>query len=587
MAIEKLTWDLGAVKSSEADVKNLRTVVARFCKKYSSGKLSISNLDKAIASYEDIYTAMSKIMTYAFLDLQTDLQNHEKQKFFQKMSEMNTAISADVVFFTVDMLNFELKDIQKELKDSAYLPWIENSFRFKEHMLSHEGEKVMTMKSLSGASAWCSLYDELMARIEFDFNGTPKTLTEICSIAAEDDDKDNRKAASIALGKGLKENEFFVKSIYNNLVLDWSIDSSLGKYKTPEEGRHVSNNIDKKAVDHMLKAATDAFSKVTHRFYKTKAKLLGQDKLDYWDRAVIVKKTGFLDRHFTYEESSSVVLGAFKEFSPIFYEIAKEFIEKGWVDVMPKKGKASGAFAHPGSVDTHQYVLLNFMGKYHDVLTEAHELGHGIHQHLASKKGTLLSETPITLAEIASIFCENIVYEKIKQEADTDIKKIEITCMKLDGTMASLFRQISFFMFEKRAHKKRAAGVLSSGELSELWVETLKEYLGPYVNIDDCVASYWEYIQHFFHSPFYVYSYSFAEILVNALYDCYKNASKKDEFVEKYIKMLSQGGAERYDVAMKKFGLDTGSASFWKSSMKVFETQVDELENLCRVAEIC
>jgi oligoendopeptidase F len=587
MVIEKLTWDLGAVESSEADVEKLRSVVAKFCKKYGSGKLKVDNLDKAIPAYEDICTAMSKVMTYAYLNLQTDLQNHEKQKFFQKMSEMNTAISADIVFFTVDMLNLKLKDIQKKLKNSKYIPWIENSFRFKDHMLSHEGEKVMTMKSLAGSSAWCNLYDELMTRIEFDFKGEPKTLSEICSIAAEDDDRDNRKKASVALGKGLKENEFLVKSIYNNLVLDWSTDSSLCRYKAPEEMRHVSNNIDQKAVDYMLKASVDAFSRITHRFYMLKAKLLGHDKLEYWDRSVVIKKTSFLDRHFTYEESSDVVLNAFKEFSPVFHKIAAEFIERGWIDVMPKKGKTSGAFAHPGSVDTHQYILLNFMGRYHDVLTEAHELGHGIHQSLASKKGTLLSETPITMAEIASIFCENIVYEKIKQEADTDQKKIEILCMKLDGTMASLFRQISFFLFEKRVHEKRAAGVLSTEELSVLWMETLKEYLGPYVNIDDCISNYWEYIQHFFHSPFYVYSYSFAEILVNALYDCYKNSLRKEAFVEKYIEMLSQGGAERYDVALKKFGLDPGSASFWKSSMKVFEAQVDELENLCRVAKIC
>ncbi|MDR1488737.1 MAG: M3 family oligoendopeptidase [Holosporales bacterium] len=579
--IEKLSWDLSDIKCSEQDEQQIVVCVSEFIEKYGANKLSIKNLQEAIIDYEKIGTKTAKLGSYAFLQLQTQIEDEEASKYFAKISEFLGGIAAKLAFFTVKILEFDIKKIKKKLKESKYLPWIENFFRYKDHFLTKEGEEVFVLKDETSSNTWVRLYDKIMSKAVFKLDGKEYTESEILQIMSYDESANRRKAAAHALHTGLNDNMFNIEFIYNCIMLDVSVSRKIRKYNYPEDIMHAHNDIDKAAIDAMTDAVVANYSKTAHRYYKIKAKLLGYgDKIEYWDRNAAVKQSKFLDRHFSYEESTNIVLSTFGEFSPIFRKIAENFITQGWIDVMPKKGKRSGAFAHPCSVDTHQYIILNFFGKIRDVSTMAHELGHGIHMNLAAKKGTLLAETPLTLSEIASIFCEKLVFEKLKKEAQTPAEKIDLLCMKLEDSINTIIRQVAFFNFERKAHKHRECGELSSKDLSSIFLDTQRECLGPHVKVDDIVGNYWGYVSHFFHSPFYVYSYAFAEIMVVALYNFYKKVRNGEDFKEKYINMLSNGGAERYDIALGKFNLDTQGKEFWDAGVKDIVNMIDELESL-------
>jgi oligoendopeptidase F len=390
------------------------------------------------------------------------------------------------------------------------------------------------------------------------------------------------------MGNVLKQHSFYIKHIYNNVILDHSINARLRKYESPEDVKHVHNNIEKESVDYLRQAVVEGYKSTSHRYYQIKAKLLGKDRLKYWDRNVSVKKSEILDRKFSYDEAVDIVLKGYSEFSQEFCGIAKKFVENGWIDVMPKPGKTSGAFLHQGSCDLHPYILLNFFGSLRDVSTLAHELGHGIHQMLAAPNGPLLAEIPLTLAETASLFGEKLIFESTLKNASSDLEKVDMLCSKLDDTMNSVIRQIAFFEFEREVHSERQKKELSAEDISSIWMKGQLESLGEYVEIEEEVTSHcWSYISHFFHSPFYLYSYAFGEIFVNSLYNRYVNLEDKRNFVNKYTCLLSNGGMKGYDVAASEFGLNVKSLAFWRDGMTAIEEQVNDLEALCRGLSLC
>lgn len=544
-------------------------------------KINVKNLAEALETYENIAKKLEKISAYAFLQLQTKLNNQDSIEHYQKISEWLSKIQANLVFFDIELLKLDLKLIQKELKSNKFLPWIENCFRFRDHMLSREAEEVVALKQTTSRNSWLRMYDEILSMMDFDIDGQKKKLPEITEIANHSNNRNIREKASKALSEGLKKHSFYIKSIYNNIVLDWSIDANLRKYEKLEDPRHVSNNIDSESVEKLREAVVESYKETAHEYYKIKAKLLGVDRLQYWDRNASIKKSKFLDKKFSYEDAVNVTLNSYKQFSAKFESIARMFVEKAWIDVMPSHGKTSGAFSHHASVEVHPYILLNFFGNIRDASTLAHELGHGIHQVLASKNGALLAETPITLSEVASLFGEKLVFENLMKTTQNDLEKIDLMCSRLDDTMNSVVRQIAFFEFEREAHRARKQKELSIEDLSNIWLRKQKECLGKHVIIDDCISNYWCYISHFFQCPFYVYAYAFGEILVNALYDVYQNSQDRADFVEKYTNMLAQGGIERYDVALSKFKLDVKNSAFWEKGAKVIARQVKDLEALC------
>ncbi len=545
-----LSWQLQDLQVSMDSRESVELFVSAFKNKFSR-TLNLENLSEAVEIYEDIVRKLEKISAYAFLQLQTKLNNQNSIEYYQQISEWLAKMQAELVFFDVELLEINIEEIQKKLKNNKFLPWIENCFRYRQHMLSRDAEEVLALKQSTSNSSWGRLYDEILSMATFEMdNASKKTLPEIIEIANHSYDPIEREKASKSLGKGLEQYSFYIKTIYNNIMLDWSIDSNLRKYEHPESMRHVSNNIDQISVDNLRRAVVEDYKETSHKYYKIKAKLLGKKKIQYWDRNASIRKSRFFDREFSYEEAVDITLNSYRYFSPEFAQIAQTFVEKSWIDVMPAVGKTSGAFSHHASVEVHPYILLNFFGKVRDISTLAHELGHGIHQTLASQNGALLAETPITLSEVASLFGEKLVYENLLKTTQNDLEKI------------------------KRKE-------LSISDLSAIWMQKQQECLGEYVILDNCLQNYWCYISHFFRSPFYVYAYSFGEILVNALYDSYENSSNKSDFVAKYTNMLSKGGGEKYDCAMASFGLDVNRTDFWQKGVDVIAKQVNDLEALC------
>ncbi|GHT88335.1 oligoendopeptidase F [Alphaproteobacteria bacterium] len=581
------TWQLEDIYSSahakelSSDCELVERLIEDFCAKHKN-KLTIDALQESIVDYETIINFAEKIGGYAFLQLQTRLDNHEALTFFQEKTEWLCEVSSRLVFFCNDIARLDKKKVEASIERSEilkkYESWISNCFRYQPHLLSNEAEEALAKKFMTSSNSWIRMFDEILACLQFNFEGEEKTFTELLEIANHSDNEEKRARAAKSISEKLTENSFYFKHIYNNVMLDRRIENKLRNYEKPESFRNLSNNIDQASVDFLVEAIESRYEQTSHRYYALKAKILGKQKLEYWDRNISIKLSNIFNKKFDYKAAAGLVLETFCAFSPIFADIASDFINKNWIDVYPKLGKTSGAFACSCSTSVHPYILLNYFDTIRDVSTLAHELGHGIHQVLAAKNGALLAETPITLAELASLFAEKLLFEKLFANAETIEEKIDLLCWRLDDTINSTIRQISFFKFERDAHELRSTKELFVEDLSEIFLKNQRKCLGNSVNVDECVGIYWTYISHFFHSPFYVYAYAFGEIFVNALYKNYKKFS--DNFVEKYIKMLSKGGIDRYDIAAQTFDLDPSKKEFWKDGVDEIEAQINYLENL-------
>ena len=581
------TWKLEDIYNSPSDEQLrkdqefVKSSVSDFKQKYQN-KLSVDFLVASINEYESIIGMIEKIASYSFLYTQTRLDDSDALAFYQKTVEFLTSVESELVFYELEVAKL---DYNKTIEVSGdYRSWIEGLFRFKDHMLSTQVEETLSKKSITSIIGWIRLYDEILSRIDFDFEGKTISLPEIMEIASHSNNSEKREKASRIAGSRLEQESFYIKHIYNNILVDKSTNDKLRGYAKPESSRHLNNNIDQISVDNLADAVVDGYKETSQKYYKLKAKLLNKTNFEYWDRNAPVQLSEILNRKFEYREACDIVLNMFGRFSRVFQDIARDFIEKSWIDVYPAKSKTSGAFSHSCCCDVHPYILLNYFGSVRDISTLAHELGHGIHQTLSSKNGSLLSNTPITLSEVASLFSEKLLFEDMYQQTKNDLERIDLICSKLDDTINSVMRQIAFFEFERRAHELRKERELSNQDFCKIFLDTQNECLGSAVNIDPVIGNYWTYISHFFHSPFYVYAYAFGEIFTNALYETYKKSGS--EFVETYIDVLSRGGIDRYDVVASRFGLDTGSVKFWKSGVELIKDQVNNLETLCDSAKI-
>ncbi|MBQ8651441.1 MAG: M3 family oligoendopeptidase [Alphaproteobacteria bacterium] len=581
------TWKLEDIYNSPSDEQLrkdqefVKSSVSDFKQKYQN-KLSVDFLVASINEYESIIGMIEKIASYSFLYTQTRLDDSDALAFYQKTVEFLTSVESELVFYELEVAKL---DYNKTIEVSGdYRSWIEGLFRFKDHMLSTQVEETLSKKSITSIIGWIRLYDEILSRIDFDFEGKTISLPEIMEIASHSNNSEKREKASRIAGARLEQESFYIKHIYNNILVDKSTNDKLRGYAKPESSRHLNNNIDQISVDNLADAVVDGYKETSQKYYKLKAKLLNKTNFEYWDRNAPVQLSEILNRKFEYREACDIVLNMFGRFSRVFQDIARDFIEKSWIDVYPAKSKTSGAFSHSCCCDVHPYILLNYFGSVRDISTLAHELGHGIHQTLSSKNGSLLSNTPITLSEVASLFSEKLLFEDMYQQTKNDLERIDLICSKLDDTINSVMRQIAFFEFERRAHELRKERELSNQDFCKIFLDTQNECLGSAVNIDPVIGNYWTYISHFFHSPFYVYAYAFGEIFTNALYETYKKSGS--EFVETYIDVLSRGGIDRYDVVASRFGLDTGSVKFWKSGVELIKDQVNNLETLCDSAKI-
>ena len=567
----------------EKDLETYKRQNKKLAKDYKGKIASLSNEEfyKSLQLVEKNSVLGSKLAVFAYLNMVTKMKNQEAVAFYQNVDEKMTEYSKPSIFYTLEINQLpdsKFKELLKDKKIRAYKPFLERVRRFKAHELPEDQEAIFLDKSVTSGSAWRRLYDEHSAKLVYTVDGKNYNDAEISKLMQDKDSKVREKAGK-ELNRVSKENSSLFTFIYNMIVKDKAISDSHRKYKTPVAARNLDNQVDEKALEALVNSVRTQYNNISDRFYKLKAKWLGVKKIQYWDRNAPLPFSD--DKHYSWEESVKIVLEAYKSFSPKWQKLALPFFdsEHSWIDVPPRDGKRSGAFAMPLPAKFHPYLMLNFVGKQNDVLTLAHELGHGCHMRLSIKQGELNDDTPMILAEVASVFAEMMTFQSLLANLDDDKAKLCLIAGKVNDMINTSLRQIAFHCFETRVHAERQKGELSAERIEEIWLEEMQTSLGEHVVVDENSRYIWSIVSHFFHSPFYVYAYSFADCLVNSLYQVYQEGSVKN-FPEKYMEMLSQTGIKRYDELLKPFGLDAKSPEFWNKGLSLISSYIDELERL-------
>ncbi|TWO30148.1 M3 family oligoendopeptidase [Campylobacter lanienae] len=565
-----MIWDLSKFFNSSDELDkfclDLQNRANEFKAKFSQNlsNINANEFQNAMSEYEEILSGIGKIMSYAYLKFAKDTS---QGAFLAKYEEICAKIEEIVLFFEIEFneLKSEIQNnfISNTPKFSYYL---ENLAKNKPHQLSFLEERILLRTANTGASAFSRLFDESMARARFEFRGQSLKEEEILSKLSSDD-REIRKEAAIALSQGLKPMQHLLTYIYNMIKTDLKNSCELRGYEYGESSRHLSNQIEKSSVDALIKASENSFDLVS-KFYDKKREILGFDKLYDYDRYAPLGG----DEKMDYEEAKSIVIKAFSEFSPLFGNLAKRAFDENWCDVYPDENKQAGAFSHSASSDTHPFVLLNFTGRRRDLFTLAHELGHSIHQYLSYSVGYLSSHTPLTTAETASVFCEMLVFEYIKNSLPKE-QRVALLAGKIEDIFATLYRQINFTTFERRIHSYE--GEISSDEIDRIWLEESKKMFGDSLILNDYYKIWWSYIPHFIHSPFYCYAYSYAQLLVLALFGLYKSG-KCENFVEIYTKFLSLGGSKSPKELVGMFGFDIDDEKFWNIGIDQVANLVNE-----------
>jgi len=538
--------------------------------------LSGEALGQAVAAYERLRETLERVMSYASLVYAGDVSDSEIGRFYQMMQERVTDIGSTLLFFTLELNKLEDADLAAKLTSPAlahYAPWLRDVRVFRPHQLSDEVEKLLHEKYVAGRAAWIRLFEETMAALRFPVDGKELTSAEALHLLSEPEPR-LRKAAAKSLGEVLGRNARLFALVTNTLAKDKEIEDRWRGYKRPISSRNLGNYVEDEVVDALISAVRSAFPRLSHRYYRLKAKWFGKERLDYWDRNAPLPDEEH--RIIPWPEARDTVLAAYGRFSPELAAVGRRFFEGRWIDAPVRPGKSPGAFAHPTVPSAHPYLLLNYQGKTRDVMTLAHELGHGVHQVLAGAQGPLMADTPLTLAETASVFGEMLTFRALlAAETDPKARKVMLAG-KVEDMLNTVVRQIAFVEFERRVHDERRQGELTPDRIGQIWMDIQGESLGPAIAFEDEYRSYWTYIPHFIHTPFYVYAYAFGDCLVNSLYAVYQEAHQG--FAEKYLNMLRAGGTRRHKELLAPFGLDAGDPKFWDKGLSVIAGFIDELE---------
>lgn len=578
-------WDLSDLypsknsKELKQDLETSFNLAKKFEKSYKGkiGELEEDFFLQAIQDYESIQDLIGKISSYSYLLLAENMLDNENASFHQNISEKVNTIVSDIMFFELEINKLDDNIFNNKLafkKISKYKPWLENIRITKPYQLSDDIEKLLHEKNITSCYAWHRLFDETLASLSFDLDNVKLTFTEISNLLSSPDAKTREKAAK-EIGRVLSENSNIFVIITNILAKDKSINDRWRGFKKPISSRNLDNLIEDEVTDSLINTVKENYKNLSHRYYKLKAKWFHTTKLPFWDRNAPLESKN--NEIIPWEKAVNLVIEAYQEFSPRMAKIGKVFFDKNWIDAQIKNGKESGAFSHPTVPSAHPYILLNYQGKTKDVMTLAHELGHGIHQVLSSNQGALLADTPLTLAETASIFGEQLAFRKMLSiEKNQENKKIMIAG-KVEDMLNTVVRQIAFCDFEKLIHNERLKGELTKEQICAFWMKVQSESLGSSINLTKEYEYYWSYIPHFIHTPFYVYAYAFGECIVNSIYSIY--IQKADGFEEKYIKMLQAGGSIKYDELISSFGLNAKSSNFWQNGLNMISDFIDQLED--------
>ncbi|MEM7440493.1 MAG: M3 family oligoendopeptidase [Pseudomonadota bacterium] len=576
--------DLYPGEDSDALAKDLTWLEgesASFASDYEGklASLNAADLLVCIQRFERIQSVGGRIMSYAGLRYYQMTTDPGRAKFLSDMQGQITDMSTPMVFFSLEMNRLEDASLDAMLTEdeglARYAPVLRRMRAMRPHQLSDELEKFLHDQSVVGATAWNRLFDETTASLEFVVDGEVLNL-EACANLLSDPDRDTRQKAAEAFAATLGENIQLFARITNTLAKEKEIEDRWRKLPTPQAGRHLANDVEPEVVEALRNAVVAAYPKLSHRYYKLKAKWMGLDTLQVWDRNAPLPDADEVT--IPWSEAHQIVNDAYAAFDPKMAEIASPFFTDGWIDAAVKPGKAPGAFAHPTVVDAHPYVMLNYLGKQRDVMTLAHELGHGVHQVLAAGQGELLSSTPLTLAETASVFGEMLTFRKLLDAAPDQKARKRLLAGKVEDMINTVIRQIAFYDFECELHDARADGELTPDQINEIWMSVQGESLGPAFEFMEGYETFWSYIPHFIHSPFYVYAYAFGDGLVNALYAVYEEGDP--DFQEKYFAMLSAGGSKHHKELLAPFGLDASDPNFWDKGLSLIASMIDELEQM-------
>ena len=533
-------------------------------------------LAAAIGEYERIEETLGRALSYAQLLFAGDSTDPAIGRFGQAMNERATAISSDLIFFTLELNQIEDAALEQKLAHpalAAWRPWLRDLRTFRPHQLDERLEKLLHEKEVTGHSAWSRLFDETVAGMRVPVQGEALTVSAALN-KLSDPDRATREAAGRAVGAAFGERIKLFSLVTNTLAKDKEIIDTWRHYKRPESYRNLANMVEDEVVDALVTAVVADFPRLAHRYYRLKAKWLGLPKLMHWDRNAPLPDDD--DRQIAWPEARDRVLTAYGQFNPTLADIAGRFFDRSWIDAALRPGKAGGAFSHPTVPSVHPYVLMNYHGRARDVMTLAHELGHGVHQTLAAEQGYLRSGTPLTLAETASVFGEMLTFRALLDaEQDTQRRRV-LLAGKVEDMLNTVVRQIAFYRFEQALHTERRSVELVPDRIGELWLAVQTESLGPAFEFTPEYSVFWSYVPHFIHSPFYVYAYAFGDCLVNALYAVFR--AGHPGFQAKYLDMLRAGGTMRHRELLAPFGLDAGDPAFWKRGLDVIAGFIDELE---------
>jgi oligoendopeptidase F len=531
----------------------------------------------AIEEFERFVELMGRLGSYAGLYYAGNQADPERAKFYGDVSEKLTAISTEIIFFDLELNQIDEAVMAQALKNprlARYKPWIDNVRKEKPYQLEEKLERLFHEKGQTSGSAFNRLFNETIAALRFPVAGEPEPLAlEMTLNLLSSPDEKKRGAAADALAQVFKENVRLFTLITNTLAKDKEISDRWRGFKDVAESRHLANQVEAEVVDALVSSVRAAYPRLSHRYYAMKAKWLGKERLSHWDRNAPLPERP--ERTFAWNDAQRLVLGAYNDFAPEMSAVAGEFFDKNWIDAPARPGKAPGAFAAATVPSVHPYVLLNYLGKPRDVMTLAHELGHGVHQMLARPQGALLAPTPLTLAETASVFGEMLTFKALLKETHDVKERKALIAGKVEDMLNTVVRQVAFYTFERKLHEARRQGELTPDQLGAIWLETQSESLGPAIELKPGYEVFWAYVPHFVHSPFYVYAYAFGDCLVNSLYGLYDEAHPG--FVNKYFDMLKAGGSKHHSELLAPFGLDASKPEFWNKGLQVIEGMIDEL----------
>jgi oligoendopeptidase F len=534
-------------------------------------------LGEAVEEYEALEDLIGRIASYAGLLYAGDTSDPARAKLYGDVQQKLTDVGSHVLFFQLELNRIDDALVDRALDSDARLarfrPWILDLRKDKPYQLEDRIEQLFHEKSLTGRAAWNRLFDETMTALRFKV-GQEELSLEPTLNKLQDADGEVRRQAAEALASTLKGNLRTFTLVHNTLAKDKEISDRWRGFEDIADSRHLANRVEREVVDALTAAVRDAYPRLSHRYYAMKARWLGMETLNHWDRNAPLPETP--QEVIGWDEARETVLSAYGHFDPRMADIARDFFDRGWIDAPVRSGKAPGAFSHPTVPSAHPYVLLNYQGRPRDVMTLAHELGHGVHQVLAGRQGALMASTPLTLAETASVFGEMLTFRSLLARTSDPRERKAMLAQKVEDMINTVVRQIAFYAFERKLHEARREGELTSERIGALWLEVQRESLGPAIRLGEGYETFWAYIPHFVHSPFYVYAYAFGDCLVNSLFAVYQNAERG--FQEKYFAMLEAGGTKHHSELLAPFGLDASDPAFWHKGLSVIEGLIDELE---------